>query len=138
MFWWLLFISGCPWGDEYTDCTMSHCIDDFSKCCQTCTPTTTAIYTTTTAKSSRVQVSPALLFCLFLYQFYSGIMSICWYIYFNCTLSSTIGTFLMHFFAEIFTVQHADTFLSFIFYCYFTFSRHATFNTDLSKKETWT
>jgi hypothetical protein len=85
MFCWLLFISGCPWGDEYTDCTQSHCTSDFSKCCQTCTPTTTAIYTTASAKSSRVQVSPALLFCLYLYQFYSWILSIRWYIYFNCT-----------------------------------------------------
>ncbi|XP_060590809.1 uncharacterized protein LOC132745835 isoform X2 [Ruditapes philippinarum] len=67
-----LDIPDCPWGDEYTDCTQSHCTNDTAKCCQTCTPTTTP-----SAKSSRVQVSPALLFCLFLYQFYSGIMSIC-------------------------------------------------------------
>ncbi|XP_060555547.1 uncharacterized protein LOC132716318 [Ruditapes philippinarum] len=37
-----LDIPGCPWGDEYTDCTQSHCTNDYSKCCKTCAALTTA------------------------------------------------------------------------------------------------
>ncbi|XP_060568752.1 uncharacterized protein LOC132727334, partial [Ruditapes philippinarum] len=53
-----LDIPGCPWGDEYTDCTQSHCTTDFSKCCQTCAATNTALTTAATSTTSTSKPLP--------------------------------------------------------------------------------